>query len=120
MSKGGKNLMVCSCGKLQSLMTLMRVAMGLMETVEAINVMLKLMSEPRCWLMNWLEMYNLPSMEKVIQYHHVSLGFPIKCTLLKAVKHGSLVTFHQHPVQSTNNFLILMRCKSNTRKKGEQ
>ncbi|KAL7475096.1 LOW QUALITY PROTEIN: hypothetical protein ACHAW6_006934 [Cyclotella cf. meneghiniana] len=48
--------------------------------------------------------YDLPSTEAVIQYHHASLGFPTKSTLLKAVWHGSLVTFPGLNVLAINRY----------------
>ena len=46
--------------------------------------------------------YHLPSMEKVIKYHHASLGFSIKHTLLKVVKHGNLVIFPRLTASAIN------------------
>jgi hypothetical protein len=37
--------------------------------------------------------YDLPSTEEVIRYHHASLGFPAKATLLKAIRYGNLASF---------------------------
>ena len=48
--------------------------------------------------------YDLPSTEAVIRYHHASLGFLTKSTLLKAVWHGSLVTFPGLNVLAINRY----------------
>ena len=48
--------------------------------------------------------YDLPSTEKVIRYHHASLGFPMKSTLLKAVKHGNLLSFPGLTTNAINDY----------------
>ena len=48
--------------------------------------------------------YDLPSTETVIRYHHASLGFPVKSTFLKAVKHGNLLSFPGLTTNAINDY----------------
>ena len=42
---------------------------------------------------NAMNAYELPSTKEVVRFLHAALGFPMKATLLTAIRHGNLVTF---------------------------
>ena len=48
--------------------------------------------------------YELPSTQNVVAYHHASLGFPTKATLLQAAKKGFLSTFPDLTPDTINKF----------------
>ena len=47
--------------------------------------------------------YELPSTSQIIAFHHASLGFPTKATLLEAVRRGFLTTFPDLTTENVNN-----------------
>ena len=49
-------------------------------------------------------MYKLPSTVEVVRFLHVALGFPMKQTLLTAVRKGNLATFSGLMVENINKF----------------
>ncbi|KAL7474278.1 LOW QUALITY PROTEIN: hypothetical protein ACHAW6_000255 [Cyclotella cf. meneghiniana] len=102
-SKGGKNLMVCGC------------VAAINENNEGGHGTHGNSGRDACQdeTHKWAEVlvhklagnvYDLQPTEKVIRYHHMSLGFPIKCNLLKAVTHRNLVTFPRLIASAVNEY----------------
>ena len=48
--------------------------------------------------------YELPSMSKMVRYLQTGLGFPTKATLVTAAKHGNLTTFPGLTVENINKY----------------
>jgi hypothetical protein len=51
-----------------------------------------------------LNVYKLPSTKEVIRFGHATLGFPMKASLLDAIRHKNLVTFPGMTANNVNKF----------------
>jgi hypothetical protein len=50
--------------------------------------------------------YELPSTRHVVAFHHASLGFPTKATLLEATRRGFLTTFPDLTPKDVNKYFL--------------